>query len=176
MKPGVLLVGVPTAPSAAEWAEVRRRIEAGSVAVFLCPEAFAEGEELMRWWPLEQKGKRFEPYDSLYHKVCVAKDHPVFRGLQGPGLLDWEYYGPVIPRFHLNGQDLPSDLAAACFGTCYPGEGGYDSGMLAGFYPLGAGTFLFNTFQVLPNLDQHPAADRLLLNYIRYAQGIVRRP
>lgn len=175
-RPGVLLVGVPTAPSEAEWTEVRRRIEDGSVAVFLCPEAFAEGEELMRWWPLEKKGERLEPYDSLYHKACVAKDHPVFQGLQGPGLLDWEYYGAVIPRFHFDGQDLPDDLAAAWFGTCYPGDSGYGSGMLVGSYHLGAGAFVFNTFQALPNLDQHPAADRLLLNYIRHAQGIVGRP
>jgi hypothetical protein len=173
-RPEVLLVGLPAAATADEWAALRHRIEGGGIAVFLCPEAFAEGDKPMRHWPLERQGERYEPYDSLYHKACVTKAHAVFAGLQGPGLLDWEYYNQVIPRFHLDGQDPPDEVLAANFGTCYPGDPGYAGGMLAGTYRLGAGGFIFSTFQVLAHVDRHPAADRLLVNLIRYGQHYTR--
>jgi len=37
-------------------------------------------------------------------------------------------------------------------------------------YKVGPGRIILNTPFVLENLDQHPAADRLLLNLVRYAQ------
>ena len=40
--------------------------------------------------------------------------------------------------------------------------------MLA-IYRFGAGEIVLNTFNILNNVDQHPAADNLLLNLIRYA-------
>jgi hypothetical protein len=36
-------------------------------------------------------------------------------------------------------------------------------------YRFGAGRIILNTFNILQNVDQHPAADRLLMNLIRYA-------
>ena len=49
---------------------------------------------------------------------------------------------------------------------------GYASGLLVASYPLGAGRFVINSLRILENLDQHPAADRLLLNMIGYATGL----
>ena len=47
--------------------------------------------------------------------------------------------------------------------------GGVVAGMLVGAYRMGAGWFVFSTFQVLANVDTHPAADRLLVNFVRDA-------
>jgi hypothetical protein len=68
-----------------------------------------------------------------------------------------------------DGQDMPDDVAAAAFAVGYSCPGGYASGILAGAYRLGAGRLVLNTLRILENLDQHPAADRLLLNLIEYA-------
>jgi hypothetical protein len=38
-------------------------------------------------------------------------------------------------------------------------------------YTLGSGRFLINTFNVLSNLDVHPAADRMLINMIAHGQS-----
>ncbi len=43
-------------------------------------------------------------------------------------------------------------------------------------YRFGEGHFILNTFRVLENLDVNPAADRLLLNLISFAAGLVRAP
>jgi hypothetical protein len=116
----------------------------------------------------------YEFNDWLYHKECVAKPHRIFEGLQGKGILDWYYYGAVLPRYVFDGQDTPAELIAASFATGYSTPGGYASGVLLGAYKLGAGQFLVNTFSILENVDKHPAADRLLLNLIQYAAETTR--
>jgi hypothetical protein len=134
----------------------------------------------MGWLPLAQKGRCYRfPDVSIYHKECVAKAHPIFDGLQAKGILDWDYYGPMIPRDVFDGQPTPDEVAAAAFGVGF--WSGYASGILAGSYrcsvradsftPIGTGMFVLNTFPILEHLDLHPAADRLLLNLISYVAG-----
>ncbi len=123
----------------------------------------------MAWLPLAKKGRCYEFNDWLYHKECVAKAHPVFEGLQGRGILDWYYYGPVIPHHLFDGQETPAEVIAAAFAAGYSTRGGYASGILLGAYHFGEGQFILNTFPVLDQLDHHPAADRLLLNLVKYA-------
>jgi hypothetical protein len=89
--------------------------------------------------------------------------------------MDWDYYGPVIPRYLFDGQDTPDDVAAAAFAVGYSCQGGYASGVLVGSYRLGEGSFLLNTLRVPENLDLHPAADRLLLNMIAHSEAIIDR-
>jgi hypothetical protein len=126
--------------------------------------------------PLKNKGRVYEFYDWLYHKECVAKPHPVFDGLQGNGMLDWYYYGPVWPHYWFQGQDTPSEVIAAAFATGYDKQGGAPSGVLLGAYTFGAGQFILNTFPILNNIDKHPVADRLLLNLIQYAMDSAQGP
>jgi len=128
------------------------------------------------WLPLANKGHCYRFGDWLYHKECVAKEHPVFEGLQGKGILDWYYYGPVIPHFLFDGQDTPREVIAAAFATGYPIPGGYASGVLLGSYQFGEGRFIVNTFPVMENAEGHPAAGRLLLNMIKYAGGFTAKP
>jgi hypothetical protein len=158
------------------WQELARRMARGSTVVFLAPLAFQRVEDSTAWLPLAKKGRCHRFNDWLYHKECVAKAHPIFEGLQGKGILDWYYYGPVIPHYLFDGQDTPDDVAAAAFATGYSVPGGYTSGILSGSYRFGEGRFVLNTFPVLENLDVHPAADRLLLNLIAYAAVGVDKP
>jgi hypothetical protein len=43
-------------------------------------------------------------------------------------------------------------------------------------YNLGAGSFIINTFLILENLGKHPVADRLLINFLRYAGRDLDKP
>ena len=172
--PAVILVGRP--PEAerdqAHWSALMRRVAQGSVAVFLDPSAFTRGEDAVAWLPLGNKGRCYEFRDWIYHKECVAKAHPILAGLQPKGIMDWEYYGPLISHWLFEGQDTPDETVIAAFASGYI-PGGYFSGVLMGAYAFGAGQFMLNTLAVLENVDHHPAADRLLLNLIEDAAGRV---
>ena len=174
----LILVGTPPqSPKAArDWVALARRVARGSVALFLSPYAFKQGDDNVRWLPLKNKGRGYEFSDWLYHKECVAKAHRVFEGLQRPGIMDWDYYGQAIPHFLFEGQDTPDEVAAAAFAVGYSCPGGYASGALVAAYDFGAGRFVINSLRILENLDVHPAADRLLLNLMRYAQPGVDAP
>jgi hypothetical protein len=43
-------------------------------------------------------------------------------------------------------------------------------------YELGAGRFILNTLNILPNLDKHPAAERLLRNMLNDAARDINKP
>jgi hypothetical protein len=167
----VILVGDLSAQSTSvdDWRELARRIARGSAAVFLAPAAFKRGDDPVGWLPLANKGRCYAFNDWLYHKECVGKAHPIFAGLQPQGVLDWDYYGPIIPRELFDGQDTPDDVVAAAFAVGYSCPGGYASGVLVGAYRFGAGQFVLNTLHILEHIDIHPAADRLLLNMISSA-------
>ena len=158
------------------WVKLAARVAIGSTVVFLSPLAFKRDKDPSGWMPLANKGRIYEFYDWLYHKECVAKPHPAFEGLQGNGMLDWYYYGPVWPHYLFEGQDTPSEVIAAAFSAGYDQEGGSPSGVLLGTYKFGAGQFIVNTFPILENIDKHPVADRLLLNLIQYAMDSAQGP
>jgi hypothetical protein len=175
----VVLVGNPNQiqAEAADWIELLRQVARGSVALFLDPGAFKRGDDSVGWLPLENKGRGYEFSDWLYHKEPVAKSHPVFRGLQKQGIMDWEYYGPIIPRYFFEGQDTPNETMAAAFALCHSSQpDGYTAGVLLCSYKFGHGAFFLNSLKILENLDSHPAADRLLLNLIEYAAGMTGGP
>ena len=154
--------------SQVEWNELAARMATGSTAIFLAPQAFKNGKDGGERLPLQNKGQVYSFNDFLYHKECVGKHHPVFEGLQGQGLLDWYYYGPVLPHYVFSGQDTPAEIMAVAFAAGYSTAGGYASGVLLGSYRFGAGKFIVNSFGILENIDKHPAADRLLLNLIQF--------
>jgi hypothetical protein len=166
------------------WVGLARRVARGSVALFLSFEAFRrnkdprEGEMDMGWLPLARKGRCHFFHDWLYHKENVARRHPVFDGLQGNGILDWYYYGTMIPRHIFEGQEDADEVIAAAFATGYCGGGsrGYESGILMSTHRFGNGSFLLNTFPVMENLDGNPAADRLMLNLVRWAASRCVKP
>jgi hypothetical protein len=147
-----------------------QRVNAGATAVFLNTGAFAQGDDETALLPLKNKGRLTHFSDWLYHKECVVKKHAIFTGLQAPGIMDWDYYGPLISNLFFEGQDTPDDTAAAAFAVCHSSRpDGYAAGVMLGAYKVGAGRIVLNTFNILDNVDKHPAADRLLLNLIDYA-------
>jgi len=171
--PEVILVGKPDKSTREEWLGLARRVARGGVAVFLEPVAFKHGEDTTHWLPLAQKGKCIRIGDWLYHKECVAKRHPIFEGMQ-TGLLDWNDYDQAIGHDMFSGQEDPDEMICAAFYPCMlPWIAGttYGSGAMVASYRLGAGRFILNTMNVCGQLDRNPAADRLLLNLVRYAQA-----
>ena len=109
----------------------------------------------------------------------MAKAHPIFDGLQAKAILDWYYYGQLIPHFVFDGQNTPDEVVAASFAVGYGVPDiapSYASGVLMGVYKFGEGRFVLNTFPILDQLDDNPAADRLLLNLVKYSAGFVGRP
>lgn len=175
----MILVGLPSGaertPEA--MAELTRRLEQGATVIALNHALFADGPDPTAYLPLARRGKAYTVTDWLYHKECVARRHPVFDGLQGPGIMDWDYYGSVIPHDIYEGLDAPDEMIAASFAVGhhrYPT--GYVWGLLMGAYHVGAGSLVLSTLPLLENLDAHAAADRLLVNLIQYAQMGLRAP
>jgi len=169
----VILVGNPAEDQSddAHWTTLWEEVSRGAAAVFLAPQAFKQGADALARFPLATKGRLYDFPDWLYHKECVSKPHPIFAGLQPKGVMDWDYYGPGISHLFLEGVDLPEETIAVAFALCHSAPpGGYASGVMIGVYPHGKGRFIFNTFNVLGNIDAHPAADRLLLNLLGYAR------
>jgi len=120
--------------------------------------------------PLPGKATVTDYFDWLYHKECVAKAHPIFDGLQAKGIMDWDYYDPVISHRFFETQRQPSEVIAAAFAPASMNEIGYAAGLMLAEYPIDKGRFLINTFNVLDHIDAHPASDRLLINMIRHGQ------
>ena len=105
--------------------------------------------------------------------------HPIFSGLPLPGILDWDYYGPVIPSHVFQGQDMADDVAVLFVATGYASmkeavPTGYASGLITPSYRFGGGRFLINSLRILEHIGIHPAADRLLLNMIAYAAELTQ--
>ena len=173
----LILVGDVSGESkSGAWKELAARMARGSTVVFLSPQAFKREKDGAARLPLAKKGRVFPFADMLYHKECVAKPHRVFEGLQGKGVLDMYYYGPMWPHHLFDGQDTPDEVIAAAFASGYSTPGGYASGVLLGSYKFGAGQFIVNSFPILDYVDKHPVADRLLLNLIQHGADSVTAP
>ena len=179
----VILVGDLSSVAATEpdWHALAARMARGSVVLFLSPRAFQRGDDAVGWLPLAARGRCHEFSNWVYHREDVARPHPIFAGLPAPGILDWDYWGPVIPRHVFEGQETPDDIAAVFFAVGYASltevvKSGYAAGLLVASYPFGAGRFLVNSLRLLENVDRHPAADRVLLNMIGYAAGFTTEP
>ena len=170
----LILVGLPPPAERTpeRMAELTRRISAGATVIFLNPFVFGDDTDSTAYLPLHTRGRAYTATDWLYHKECVMRRHPVFDGLQTPGIMDWDYYGPVVPHEIYEGLDAPDELMAASFAVGHHRyAGGYAWGLLLGAYRHGAGRFILSTPHILENLGSHPAADRLLLNLVRHAQA-----
>ncbi|MCX6926614.1 MAG: hypothetical protein NT154_25910 [Verrucomicrobia bacterium] len=154
-----------------------QRVARGSIAVCLKPGIFRKGSDALGGLPLKTKGRLTTFSDWLYHKECVAKKHPLFDGLQPPGIMDWDYYGPLITSQFFEGQETPAETAAAAFAICHSSRpDGYAAGTMLSVHRFGAGRIILNTLNILDNVDKHPAADALLLNMLSYAARATTEP
>jgi hypothetical protein len=172
----LILVGAAPPSEGRFWRALLERVDRGAAVVFADPAAFARGQESLGWLPLAEKGQCPAFWDWLYHKECAARRHPVFAGLQARGILDWDYWKPVLPSRLFAGQADPGEVLAAAFAVGYPCPGGYSSGVLLASHRFGAGCFFLNTFPLLEHLGAHPVADRLLANLLSCAAGQAKKP
>jgi hypothetical protein len=143
------------------WARVRR----GATVVFLSPEVLKKDNQPLGWLPLANKGSLFPIQGWLYLKDEWAKTHPIFDGLPSGGLMDYTFYREVIPDLVFAGQEPPAEAVAGAIKASQD----YASGLMLAVYKLDAGRIVVNTLLIRENLGSHPAADRLLLNLLRYA-------
>jgi len=173
----ILVGGLSGAPGGLDaFRELVRRIAQGGAAIFLTPKAFKRGDNALGFLPLAKKGSLRLTQGWAAGRDDFAKAHPIFDGLPSNGLLDLIFYRDLIPGETYDGQETPAELVAGAFAVGSYQPGGYYSGTHIAVYPLGAGNFILNTLLVLENLGKHPAADRLVLNFLRYAATNAGKP
>ncbi len=169
----ILAAAKPPAPGGVEaFRDLARSVARGATVVFLSPEIFAEGNQSTRWMPLVHKGTITPIHGWLYLKDEWAKSHPIFDGLSAGGLMDYAYYGDLIPDGVFQGQDPPAEAVAGAIKASQD----YDSGLMVAVYPFGDGRFIVNTLRIRDNLGKHPVAERLLGNMLRYAACDADKP
>ena len=162
--------------SVAAYQELMGRVDRGSVAVFLMPKAFGAGEKgPLALLPLPRKGHLTGGRACWWSIDHFVKAHPVFDGMPANGLMDNAYYRLVWPNASLVGA-TDGETVAGAFGIGCIGEGGYWSGVDLAVYPFGKGKVILNTLLVEEHLGHDPAADRFLLNLIRFAARTARGP
>jgi hypothetical protein len=168
----ILAAQRPPAPGgAAAFAELARRVAHGSTAVFLSPGVFAGANNSAAYVPLIQKGSLSGLNSWLYHKDEWAKAHPVFEGLP-TGMLDYTFYRELVPDTAWCGQEPPAEAVCGANDASLA----YSAGLMLRVDRLGGGCFILNTLRIRENLGAHPAADRLLLNLLRYGARDLRKP
>lgn len=169
----VVLVGdLDEAEKEGAWALVNSALASGCHVLVASRFALMKDGQTAHYFPLPNKpdnlpGHR-ERTDWLYHKEYLAKPgHPYFKGLQS-GLMDWDYYGPLINGAFFRHKDAKEafEVAAACFGTGMVKPDGYEGGMNLAACQVGKGVLILNSFSVLENLRVSPAAGRLLVNIL----------
>jgi hypothetical protein len=162
----ILAASKPPAPGgAAAFRILAERIMRGSTVIFLSPEVFAKDQQPTAWIPLAKKGRLDGLPAWLYHKDDWCKRHPIFEGLPAGGLMDYTLYREIITDRAWTGQDAPAEAVAGGINAAVS----YSSGLTLSVHELGAGRFVLNALHIRENLGTNPAADRLLLNLLRYA-------
>ena len=90
------------------------------------------------------------------------------------GNLNPDYYRDLIPETTFDSQEpMPDEVIVGAIGVGYyptQDKSGYYSGFHMGLFNFGVGKFILNGLILTPNLDKHPAADRIVLNFVKYAQ------
>jgi hypothetical protein len=172
---GLILIGDPPGPETdgEGWAELARRLNQGATLLFLSAAPFVDHPAALAWLPESVRGQAPRCYrfdDWLYHKECVANRRPVFDALPPAGIMEWDYYGPVIPSEIFTGLATPDETVAAAFATGHQLlPAGYECGLLVAAYQVGEGRLILNTLRVVEHLGAHPAAERLGVNLLTYA-------
>ena len=163
------LVGdIPEEEKESAWKTIRALLDAGATVVLGSRFAMAKGDDWTAYAPIPiqsfpaQRG----PTDWLYHKEYLAKrNHPYFSGLP-TGMMSWDYYRYLIRGAYFRSDEKAEDVASICFGVGEHAPGGYQGGMELCAYAVGRGRLVLNAYALLENLNQNPAADRLLLNIL----------
>lgn len=159
----ILASKTPPAPGGeATFAEMKKCIDAGATAIFLCPEIFGTAGNPTALIPLENKGRVETVWSWLYLTDHWSRKHPFFEGLPTGGLMDYTYYAEVIPNTVFVGQ---GGLEAAVAGGIKASQD-YASGLFLAVFRSGQGRFVLNSMHIRDQLGKHPAAERILKNML----------
>ncbi len=178
----ILLLGKLNNPatSRGEWEAFIERIHRGSVAIFLHPESLQRNMDLLYWVPLEMNGLMTKSATWAAGRDDYAQNHPIFDGMPCGGMLDTKYYRDLIPERTFDHQDpAPDEVVCGAIGAGYyvtQDKEGYYSGDHIAIFSFGEGRFVLNTFLIGEHIGKHPVADRLVLNFLRWAQDLVKGP
>jgi hypothetical protein len=82
---------------------------------------------------------------------CGVTNHPIFEGLPGPGLMDWEY-GNVVPKTVVTPQRTTVE----------------NTGPSIKIIPYESGKVVFCTLKLLENLEQDGLAEKLFCNLLAH--------
>lgn len=163
----LLLVGHAGEIGEADRRGIARFLDGGGTVVLLCPWELVDASNGPNALSVAPEIACSSFHDWLYHKECFTRHPGLVDGLRGPGLMDWDFYGPVLPRHILHGA--PSHVAAFAIAVGFPCESGYASGLVAGTFPRGPGRLVVSTFDLLRHIGSLAVADVLAANLLRYA-------
>jgi hypothetical protein len=163
----VILVGDGFKEGEAEWRMLYDRISKGAFAIFLSRQVLSDAKGINKWIDVELKGTQTggngEP--NIFRSDIVAFDHPVFSGLPKGVLIPLIYENLLRPKARFSDITLPDDIAAVWIKGTVKNE----AGLVIGIYNHQKGKFLINSFDLIGNIGQ-PAADRMILNMVKYGQ------
>lgn len=161
---GLILVGAPDEYIMKKAAKLS---ENGATVLFLDSESLVKAPELL---PMLGVGKNLAAkrhHNWLYHKEAVIIENTIHQGL-GHGIVDFARYDRTFPLFVYTADEYPDEVITPCFYTgYYLYKGAYGISYASCAYNKGKGRIALNAFAIENNIG-HPAADRLLLNYILY--------
>lgn len=167
---GTILVG--SAAAEEQLTALRESAKAGATVLFLDTQVFFNDTngsyDKLGLLGIADDARVTTHVDWLYHKECVAANAQVFDGF-GLGCVDSVRFGQTFPHAAIETQRTPEDVICPAFQTGFYGyAGGYGCMHTMAGFVVGSGRIYFNSFALEALAGQHPAADTLLLNYVRY--------
>jgi hypothetical protein len=160
----VAVMPPPDTPATEAFDRLADRAQRGATVLFISPEFFRAPDgswlpagELATVVALRLPG---EPIDAW------ATNHSIFA--QGSGLLDDRIYRELLPLSAFIDLDPGGEvISAAHLCTIHPDQ--HRSGVLLSIHPHGEGRIILSAFRLIENLGLDPAADRMLLDLLRFA-------
>ncbi len=162
-------VGSGVAPETLQ--QVMESVTGGETAVFLDPPVLLGGQKArLDRLPVEHKPKLVDSGPRYWGRDDIVKPHPFFEGLPTGRLMDLFYYRDVIATRSLIEFGGNAENIVPAFSVGRPGGDGYWSGSNLLILPVGKGRVVLSTLQLMDNLGRHPAADRIVINLLRYGR------
>ncbi len=172
----IILLGGPEPLGPAEtYRAIWTRVARGSSVVVLNPNLLVDlrrqagrSQRELDFLPTPEKIRIGDPPGGWEGHDKVFKRHPIFDGLPAGCLMDLTFYRDLTP---LEWFAIPErlDAQAEMIAPCFILKGNYAAGAVVMGLPFGEGKILLSSLLLAENLGRHPAADRLVLNLLRYA-------
>jgi hypothetical protein len=172
-RPGVasrrtILVGAGAPAEAVQ--KVLEAVSHGSAAIFLDPTVLlGNQEEVLDRMPVARKPKLVSSAPMFWGRDDIVKPHQIFDGLPSCRLMNLLYYRDLIPAQSFTEFGDEAENVVPAFAVGQPGGAGYWSGSNLLVYRLDEGRVVLSTLRLIENLGKHPAADRIVVNLVKFA-------